>query len=398
MKPFVVLLAVLLPLQFVYAQKKDTSISIDQLQVPSSPAFNMLNISPDNIERPKNPTDFAIALSNATSGFTTLPKDYAIELAPFWIFARKKASFEDFKDNKPAKNILQTMLISAGTTGARSQVDSSEYRKMAFALKFSVFRGEMGDEFKQWNDSIGYYLQASAEIAGKIAAQFAMQQNEKMQRFTDSLEQTGAPRWQDSIKAVLQATEAFNNGLHDKLVTDSLNAYNRNIAVLRSLISRTDFRRYGFKMDLAAGMVLDYPDSTFQRSYVSRVSGWLTAGWEDPSFNVLGVLRFSQNFMHAFRNDSGKIVNNIRWAELDYGLRIYKDFTDKLTLSAEAIHRLSRSNSSDRFMVAVNYKIGKNQNLSFSYGKNFDNTYYKEGNLVAALNLMIGLGSARPVK
>lgn len=92
------------------------------------------------------------------------------------------------------------------------------------------------------------------------------------------------------------------------------------------------------------------------------------------------------------------------------GLRVFKDFTDKFTLSLEYLNRIpfySNNNyaankvtgpgRTDKYDVSLNYKVGKNQNISFTYGKNFDNVVTRSGNLIAAINFMMGFGSTRGI-
>ena len=84
--------------------------------------------------------------------------------------------------------------------------------------------------------------------------------------------------------------------------------------------------------------------------------------------------------------------------------------TTKLTISFEFLqrrhffnenklseNRVELPENTNRYVFSANYKVGRNQNLSFTYGKNFDNTVSKGGNLIAALNFLIGFGSVRPV-
>lgn len=385
--------------------QSDTTTSIDQLQVPSSPAFNMLGISPDNIERPQNPTDFALSLGNATSGFTTIPKDYAVEFAPFWVFAKKQATYKDFISNNPGKNILQTATVSAATSTGLSPVDSSEFRKMAVALKFSIFRGHVSDDFKKWNDSVSIYLHTASETL--VSTAFEIRQNDSLMKvYLSALQSatsaTERKRWEDSMTARGNVLDQMANSKTNQQIATE-------IAILKDLASRTDFKRYGFKLDVAVGTAFDYPDSTFQNCYVSKLSGWITAGWEYPEANFLMVARYSENFNHLLRNNDGVLVKDINVGSLDFGGRLYKDFTSKFTISCEYIKRVAIFNATtldkynvahptttDRYTLSLNYKVGKNKNLSFVYGKDFDNVYTKQGNLVAALNFLVGLGSVRP--
>jgi len=200
----------LLLLCFYFAGLKaqtDSTVTFDQLQVPSSPAFTILGISPNNIERPKNPTDFAFSLGNATSGFTAIPKDYAVEFAPFWIFGKKKATFREFISNTPKNNMAQTFTVSIATTTAKTQIDSSQIRKAGVGLKLSVFRGQPRDEFKKWNDSVSFYLGKASEIMGKKLSDLVSISDKKIRQFRDSAEKARTMnntleliRWSDSVR------------------------------------------------------------------------------------------------------------------------------------------------------------------------------------------------------
>jgi hypothetical protein len=386
------------------------SVSLDQLQVPSSPAFTILDISPSSIERPKNPTDFALALGNATSGFTTLPKNYAMELAPYWVFAKKKATYDDFIADAPAKNILQTAVFSLGTKDAKSNIDSSEFRKIAFALKFSIWRGKPGSDFIAWNDSVFHYLGRISKLAG--AAFIELQKTDKELNKLLELRKNAQGEEQNRLQQEINKRNIYLESNAEKIAQDSIKTYKEDIVILKDLMSRTDFKRYKFKMDYALGTAIDYPDSNFRRSYVSKFSTWLTLGFEkEKGLNWLGVLRYNYNLNRLYPNKINELIKDINIGELDYGVRIFSDVTTKLTLSFEILKRnrvvnknkfktngIDIPENTDRYVFSANYKVGKNQNLSFTYGKNFDDTIVKDGNLITALNFLIGFGSMRPVK
>jgi hypothetical protein len=403
----IIILSLLIVLGKMARSQKD-SISLDQLQVPASPAFNILGISPNSIERPKNPTDFAVSLGNATSGFTTIPKDYAVELSPFWIFGKRKATFSDFQENTVKKNIPQTATFSLGTASAKSQLDSSEFRKVAFAIRFSIKRGEVGTEFKQWNDSVTRYLNTISELVGQ-SFDSLINSDSSLNRFNDSIRVTSGEEKKRWMKLFADRSNYLQEYFENERMK-AIKGYKENIAVIKQLAERTDFRRYGFKLDYALGTALDYPDSTFNNSYVSKFSTWLTMGFEkEKGLNWLAVGRFNQNINKYYRNDSDVVVKNINIGEFDWGFRFYSDVTSKLTLSFEWLERrrlfdedkfesnnIHMSKKTNRYVFSANYKVGKNQNLSFTYGKDFDNNITQGGNLVAALNFLLGFGSTRP--
>src|SRR5438477_12673520 len=77
----------------IFAQ--DSSINLNLLRAPTSPGFILLNKQPSDIERPTTPTDFMVNFSNASSGFSALPQNYAIEVAPCWLFGGKNITFKE---------------------------------------------------------------------------------------------------------------------------------------------------------------------------------------------------------------------------------------------------------------------------------------------------------------
>lgn len=396
-----------------FAQQKDTVVNFDQLRAPSSPAFNLLGISPSDIERPKNPTDFAISVANASNNFSTVPKSYALEIAPFWVFGGK-STFKQFIDNKNVgNNIKQTLVFSLGSTTARSAKDSSEFRQIGISVKFSILRGKVGKEFTTWDSTASVYLSQYgthyAHIKDSLTTANMIAVAPLLKLYAEY-----KPTDPDKAAAILKSIQAMGDAVDGKvraLSQDTTTAGKNKVWLtkLNQLSSQTAFRRYGFTMDWAAGTVIDFPDSSFNQSYLSKFATWLTFGYEGQNgSNIMFLVRYAANFNRFYRNDLNQVVKDIDIGDLDLGLRLYKDFTDKLTLSAEYINRLPFYNDSnyssnhvstpsrtDKYDFSLNYKVGKNQNLSFTYGKNFDNTVVKSGNLIAAVNYMIGLGSAR---
>ena len=400
----------------------DSTVTIDQLQTPSSPAFNMLGINPEDIERPKNPTDFALSLANATQNFSLIPKSYAVEFAPYWVFGGKKSSFKDFISNDNiGRNILQTMTISAATTTKTSAIDTAmQYNQVAVAIKFSILRGKVGKDFTKWNDSASHYLAIQGREVRRILDSLMGADSEYVALNAQLTVIVANKTLSAAEKVSLSKTLSdLMSQRHDALNTQA-NALAQqqaqaNVAVLNGLASRTDFRRDGWKLDFAFGTVLDYPTNSFQSCYVSDVAGWFTGGYEHANqFNVLGVARLSENFYHKILNDSAASVTDVNIGNLDLGIRIYRDVTTKYTLSFEYITRMavfydantlkanniSVPKTTNRYILSMNYKVGKNQNIGFSVGKNFDNSLIKSstGDLVAALSLGLGFGSQRPAK
>src|SRR5436190_10412015 len=92
-------------------------IKINDLNIPTSPAFVLLDKSPASIEKPSNPRALAVSLINVwqNSG--------AIEITPYWFKDRPAYTFKQNINNKAP--ILQTFAISAATAEIDSITDIS---------------------------------------------------------------------------------------------------------------------------------------------------------------------------------------------------------------------------------------------------------------------------------
>lgn len=291
-----------------YAQQKDTVVTLDQLRAPSSPAFNMLGISPDEIERPKNPTDFALSLGNASNNFSAFPQSYAVEVAPFWVLGGK-SSFEQFIDHKNiGNNIKQTAVFSLGTSPANSIKDQSQYRQVAAAVKFSILRGVVGKEFAAWKDSLNKYqagYTARVTLIKNTLDKMNQGKIDSLKKLYQKYQATDPEKANKAQKDVDDIRDAIE--IQAKQL-ERITQNKKELEKLAELSKQTSFKRYGFKMDWAAGVVIDYPDSTFNQSYLSKLATWFTAGYENKDgSNYLFLLRYAANFNRFYRNDLNQI-------------------------------------------------------------------------------------------
>jgi hypothetical protein len=95
---------------FVHSQTENNSnsITLDDLQTPTSPGFTLLENAPSSIDRPTNPQGFGLSLLGFFQG-----TGGAMEFTPFWLFDHPKLSAEKmYKDKFP---IFRNLSVSAAT-------------------------------------------------------------------------------------------------------------------------------------------------------------------------------------------------------------------------------------------------------------------------------------------
>ena len=137
----------------------------DDFLVPSSPAFAVLGISPENVVRPTQPKAFGAALLNGVDPSGTLQTGIAIEGSLLSLFSSRKISLTDYRKNA-RKRWLARSQISFATTQASS--DDDEALRMALGLRVVIL--DKGDvRFgKNFEDAVGRNL--SETLDGQLNA------------------------------------------------------------------------------------------------------------------------------------------------------------------------------------------------------------------------------------
>jgi hypothetical protein len=398
------LLTVLCFAGFTAICQNDT-IGLDVLNAPTSPGFILLNQQPTDIERPTTPTDFAVSFRNSSNNFSAIPKNYAVEMAPLWLFKSKSISFKDAygesSHTDPIKNIGQTFNLSL----AYAPVDSAMAygaSQFGFGFKCSILRGKISEEFTK-------EIKKLNELHKRMGEEYHKATTAELEKDSDyvrlnRLIKTVATRTPitETDVAILQglakALEDRINVINNEYLRNTKNYEQEHKAVLKKL-AKIGAKRTGVFMDFAGGAVLDFPTRVFDYSEINKFGAWLTLGNEGDHWSYIGLGRLLHNKKTPYLTDSN-FVKTSDVSNLDLGFRtLYSK--DKFSASVEAIYRnyLNSGNYTPGWKGTfyLGYHLGNNKTLSLNISRDFDGTVSKKGNLVTALNLIIGLGSERNI-
>jgi subtilase family serine protease len=143
---------------------------------------------------------------------------------------------------------------------------------------------------------------------------------------------------------------------------------------------------------------------------VSRFGVWLTGGYETcpkqdqkGSWSFLGVIRYLRNYNESY-TDVNDLILAADNSYVDIGARIIYTHQEKISVSAELLNRKNTSEAemqvdeTTRYTFNLNYQLPDNKLITFTYGKDFSGAVNKSGNLIAALGLIVGIGSKRPMQ
>jgi len=376
----------------------DSTWVINSLVAPSSPGASLIGIATSSIQRPTDPSAFSTSLLNATNNLSAIPSSYAVDFAPAWLFAGRHISFTDFRSNTLGKNIWQSLDISVAYKNVKDSVSNNTNTTLGIGLKISLVRGWINSKaLKQVDTSYNILsrllrLKANALIDYEKAHPYFMDSVNHMSTYPAAAQKIIQNRYlfvKDSLKKDLVAKNAFA-----KIALDSLKKVGESL----------DFTRYGWKLDLAGGMSYYFPAQVYANGSLNNAGAWLTGGYEDEKSRVsfLGIVRYLYNPKEAYA-DPGNTLNRTDLNTFDTGMRLLMVTSDsKFTFGGELIYRSILDNtpvkSSYRYSLSADYQVGKNQLISFVLGRDFDGTVTKSGNLLAALNFIIGFGNTKSIQ
>jgi len=395
-----------------WSQNNDSnSVKLDLLKAPSSPASNLLGFAPSDIEKPTDVSAFMLSLQSATSSFTKLPGNYAVDIAPFWLLSKKRDYTTASLNSRDKGDIFRQTFIFSTAIKNPDSLDknlNANNTYAGFGFKFSILRGDYDDETKNTLNKIGLIqkninnviidtIQVFMKTDPEMKSLLAKKENFIKAMLKEGLKMEDIKNTQtfkDNQDAIESLTGALKESIKSK---ENLKTYLKD---LRKLAEGFIISREGWSWDFAGGLSGEFIKKRFNDSRMFNAGAWTTFGYTGKKGgSFLGIVRYLYNPDRIFAKDnSPNKIGNI--STLDAGARyVYSNLNARFNFSFEGIYRsVLSSNTIDpswRFVLNAEYSIWSNQKLTFSFGKNFDGTITKDGNLIAALSFLTGFGNKR---
>ncbi len=410
MKKIITILLILVSVKSFSQLANDTTL--DVLKAPSSPGATLLGFSPSEIDKPTDISSLMLNIQTNSTNFTKFPSKYAIDFAPYWLLSKKTSYTTKELNSTNSKEIFkQTFLISISSLTPDSSYQffkkGNSYAGLGF--KFTLFRGEYNNLTKNIIDTIG---RLQNELIKKISPIIdSLKKNntvlKRIERDRQSLAKKLAALNIDPDKdpAYKKLEDKFNT-LNNQLISDSNNLkilQEANPVVSKELKTKAAnliLKRTGWNWDVAGGISGEFIDKRFDSSYLHNAGFWSNLSYTSANTNntFLLLLRYLFQPNKITLNKLDTVSQNIN--TYDVGLRyVYSTKDNKFNAGLEAIYRSyqNKIKTEDTWKLVFNadYAIYKNQKLSFSFGKDFNGTVTKSGNLIAALSFIQGLGNRR---
>jgi hypothetical protein len=355
-------------------------VKMKELAVPKAPAFQLLDISPIQIENPTSPKQFALGIAQSFNDSAGWPKNYSMEFAPYWWLKSSNRSVYDFLglkttiDAKGAKNVtgedafsgLRFTSISLAFINQDFVPDSIKQSQKIFSVGIHStiikihsknYAKALASKLQQWHDAAENELEFA--LAGQPSELDTVAYKAYWQRFTD-LKPTTTGEIFGNINDIMNEKPLFSLN-----VAAAYANYGINDSIWKT-------GRTGVWTTLSSYLPLKLDDDGVNRNY----------------FALFGYFRFLQD-----NYAPGKDNQTLKSSCIDIGGKLELQF-DKLSLGYESIRRnYSKQgiNSGNRSVGVISYQLGNNLYINGALGKDFG----INNKLISFLGINWGFGNEK---
>ncbi len=356
------------------AQSGDAGAAFNGLRTPVSPAFVLLGVAPTEVERPNTPADLAFSILNRSAAFTSLPRDVALELSPYWLVGHPTLSWQDDAKRGVGTSLARTMTVSFAT--AELGTTARPITGLALGLRAAPFSGRLSDSTQARLRALGARLTSESAM---LAALMAQRQQALIRELRSELR---ASRTKEDSTA---ATARFN-ATNARLAQEKMDT-----AEFKAAVDSTDrlfgdlaLVREGFVLEVAAGAVMQAPGGAADSAKLARWGAWVTAGYEGPALSFVFVNRFLASTVDSASD------------AVDLGMRILYA-TGRYALSAEGGFRAFTERPAPpnqyRFAALVDFELQKGLWITGTFGRDYSAA--APGSFIAQIGVALHVAGER---
>jgi hypothetical protein len=352
------------------AQTRPAVPAFNTARTPTSPAFTLMGLEPSSVERPANPSDFSLGLLTKADNLATVPKNFAVESSPYWLFRHPDLQWRDDIDRTVWNSVARTSSFSVGTGDVGTA--AAPVRALAFGGRASIFSGRLSQETQNQLTQLEQLLTAEAALGLQMMAA-------QLKVLTEML-LSGKITAEEHTK-LMQALQVAT--IQSKAYQES--AERQSVAKLMEKFATV---REGFLLEVAGAAGWRFPRADWSQGDFDRWGLWATPSYIGKSASILGVVRYLSEDATAGTTEG----------VLDLGIR-GTQFRDRYAVSLEYMRRrFSASNLEDgyRLVGIAEYAVTDGTWLVVSFGR--DHNTNREGSFIAQLGLSFSFKEERILK
>ena len=437
----------------VFAQNEEYSIELQDLVVPNAPASAIIG-SQISLQPAITPRAFGLSILNSIANEAgEFPNNIAVEFAPYWWSPKPDLTFDNYYDkNGFGEFISQSLSFSIASEASTRTIDDGseiDVTKLGLGLRFALIAGEANPQVEKAKEDLENELRRCLELVDeevekrRILKQRLVENQEKLEQsdfeglaetlsfFKDFYNIEGKPAIvldeliadiklipyrqidDEAKKAQLRAilfelskefypeesdrnNSEYLSTIIDNISKDAKKARNNRcleerdskIGEFNTKLKDLDRARVGWQLESASAVGFDFRENDFDEFRFTNLATWLTASYRGTAseekaspIEFLGVAKYT---FDELEDDSNSFL------DLGAGL-VYRLPTTPLTFSLEYVRRFG-DDEDDRFVGVADYRISNKYSVFLSYGKEFEDDFEGNDDLVTLFGLKLGLG------
>jgi len=348
----------------------------NNLTLPSSPAFSILNFEPSSVMKPADYKDLSTDVLNSFDKSGKLLMNLGLEVSPYWLQSHPTLTRQEYLNPSLLHIFLQSFSISVATV----KDSASGANNLGVGFRFRVLNGKPVPQ----QDTVDRQLRRSDKIISIIAAAKVFKQNfptlDSALGFISKnmvIEQYS----KDTVNKIVnlgKKIESKFKGVDDSVVAflDTLQSIvDTEISSLAQRTATITQQRKGFILEFAGASAFN----TSQSNEVTRVGFW-----SNLSNYVSQTDLFTLTLRYMYHSNDTSVSN------FDAGLSYMKK-KGKYNFSLEYMIRwsnaklqelnngtqmtISQSDFSYRLAFQASYMLSSQISVNVSLGKDFDTPY-----------------------
>ena len=403
----------------------------ESLKLNSAPAFVILGVEPENIQRPTTPTEFIAGLQSSIVNDALKP-NVAFELTPYYMvnpIKRNNAKRFDAPNYFFSRdgNLFTTIKKSLSISLATSESDTVKFGKLdpgtglGLGMRFILIDGKPSKELLEWNKQqirTVFFNDLNSLIVslppGNVDMKLIL--DKAVDNFLNiSVKNLNIGKESEVKSMIYKIRDDIMYDLvtkkisPDKDVLDSLfdKKQMEEAAIESNLLfslnaKKNPLAKEGFMLEFAVGNGTVFENNQWSNWRNGKTAFWLTPSWrKNISKDGKDISLF--DFMLVFRYTINNKKDSIDIADyFDCGLK-GQFIKNKLSGSVEFVGRWAsdvpktiKSKYTYRLALAADYKITADITFKFAFGSDFDgntSTYNNPKEMFALGGINFGFGN-----
>ena len=344
------------------------------LRTPVSPAFALLGVAPTMVERPNTPADLAFSVLNRSAAFTSLPRDLALEVSPYWLIKHPKLSWESDATRGVGTSLARTMTVSFGT--AELGTSTRSVLGLALGVRAAPFSGRLSanvvNRLKRLEERLSDENAVLRGLTRNVETQLEKVLDAELKAATTQAQKDAAnARFSAGVEAA--TVQAMQSEAY-RAAKDSTDELFGDLALTRE----------GFVLEMAGGAVMQAPGGAADSAKLARYGAWVTAGYTGSTLSFVLVNRFLASTVDS------------AFDAVDVGMRLLYT-SGRYAISAEGSLRTFTETGAPpneyRVAALVDFELQEGLWMSGTFGRDY--RAGDTGSLIAQIGFSINLAGER---